>query len=621
MRTRNRVLIAVLALGAAGAVTASFVVSGATFQAPETSNETTPSAETDGNPYPGDAAAETKLAAAEAARLVAVKTAASAGVSAALDTTRPFRVATEGRATLVLPARGASYTLGELAQSAPATLSADGPDGAYVLHEHLAVMTDARLAVGAGETLLLAGDSTGFSSVVALGGSLSIEGSAEGAATVASWDASAGAQDVTTADGRPYLRVVGGDLRIAHATLKALGFWSGATSGVAYEGERSAELVPTPAGAGSDGVPLMQLNKAEVPTARLAVSGVDIDANAVGITISEAAAPTLMNLTVTGSLADGVVLDRDVTGAALTRVTASDNARDGVVIGRGSESVTVNRATVESNGRNGVLLDGRPRADGPSVEGAGASTGSSVVASEIRDNARSGIDVVGGSHIRLNTNTVSDSSMGIVLDEGPSDVAIRDNEISDVEQHGISVRDDAEGVTVTSNELSRVETGVYVRNAAAVVSDNSVTDATIHGITLTGQLAGTSATGNELTGTGPAPIDSSRAIDARVESNLVDGWAASRSLEQLVTTVMQPLTIVWLLVTLTIAVALITRLGAGRKRGDPLRERRPLQSMSRGIVPRTEVPQADAARTGAARAAPPRADAPDTMKQREEAVR
>jgi hypothetical protein len=209
--------------------------------------------------------------------------------------------------------------------------------------------------------------------------------------------------------------------------------------------------------------------------------------------------------------------------------------------------------------------------------------------------------------------------MGIVLDEGPSDVAIRDNEISDVDQHGISIRDDAEGVTVDSNEVSRAETGVYVRNATAVVSDNSVTDATVHGITLTGQLAGTSATGNELTGTGPAPIDSSRAIDARVESNLVDGWAASRSLEQVVATVMQPLTIVWLLVTLIVAVALITRLGAGRKRGDPLRERRPLQSMSRGIVPRTEVPQADP-RTAAARTETPR-DVPDTTKQREEAVR
>ncbi|HLU64074.1 MAG TPA: hypothetical protein VKY66_06045, partial [Protaetiibacter sp.] len=139
MRTGNKVLVSVIALGAAGAVAWSLVTFGDPAQHTDTSRETTPTAETAGEPYPGDAAAETALAAQEAARLVAVKTAASAGVSAALDTSRPFRVATEPRATLVLPARSAPYTLAELAQSAPATLSTDGADGAYVLHEHLAV--------------------------------------------------------------------------------------------------------------------------------------------------------------------------------------------------------------------------------------------------------------------------------------------------------------------------------------------------------------------------------------------------------------------------------------------------------------------------------------------------
>jgi hypothetical protein len=42
-----------------------------------------------------------------------------------------------------------------------------------------------------------------------------------------------------------------------------------------------------------------------------------------------------------------------------------------------------------------------------------------------------------------------------------------------------------------------------------------------------------------------------------------------------------------IVVTLVI-VALITRLGAGRKRGDPMRDRRPLQSMSRGVFDRSE---------------------------------
>lgn len=238
-----------------------------------------------------------------------------------------------------------------------------------------------------------------------------------------------------------------------------------------------------------------------------------------------------------------------------------------------------------------MLLDGRARADGPTIDGAEASSGSSVIGSELRDNARSGIDVVGGTRIRVINNTVSGSAMGIVLDEAPSDVAVRTNEIDGIDQHGISIRDGADEVTVASNEVDGAEVGVYVRNAVAVVRDNTVTDATLHGITLTGDLAGMRATGNELTGTGPTAIDSDRAIGARVESNLVDSWAASRSLEQIVATIMQPLTIVWLLVTLVVAAALITRLGAGRRRDDPLRDRRPLQSMSRGIVRRADVPE------------------------------
>jgi hypothetical protein len=51
---------------------------------------------------------------------------------------------------------------------------------------------------------------------------------------------------------------------------------------------------------------------------------------------------------------------------------------------------------------------------------------------------------------------------------------------------------------------------------------------------------------------------------------------------------MQPLTIVWLLVSVLVVVAVLSRLGAGRKRNDPLRDPRSLQSMSRGIVRRAD---------------------------------
>ena len=61
-----------------------------------------------------------------------------------------------------------------------------------------------------------------------------------------------------------------------------------------------------------------------------------------------------------------------------------------------------------------------------------------------------------------------------------------------------------------------------------------------------------------------------------------------RTLDQILTTLMQPLTIVWMLVVTLVIVALITRLGAGRKKLDPLRDPTPLQSLSRGVFDRSE---------------------------------
>jgi hypothetical protein len=214
-----------------------------------------PVAETDpgeteitGDPYPGDPDAEAALVDAESERLVAVRTAASAGPSEELDTTAPFRLASGGRPTFILPGREAPYDLAEIAELAPDTIAADGPDGAYVLKEHLAVMDGAVLVIGAGERLLLAADQSGFSTLIALGGRLRVEGTAESRVTIESWNPTTGGPDDVTADGRPYVSAIGGDLLVAFADLRSLGFWSGETGGLAFDGDRGAERELHPTG-------------------------------------------------------------------------------------------------------------------------------------------------------------------------------------------------------------------------------------------------------------------------------------------------------------------------------------------------------------------------------------
>jgi parallel beta-helix repeat protein len=546
-----------------------------------------------GDPYPGDPDAESQLVDAEAVRLVAVRTAASAGASQALNTALPFLVATEGRPTLILPARAEPYTLAELATLSPTTVTTDGPDGGFVLREHVAVMSGAVLGLGAGDALWLASDTSGFSSVVALGGTVEAHGSADRRVQISSWDPATGAADETTADGRAYIRVDGGSLTIENTDVSALGFWSADTGGIAYDGRTSPELRATPPAAAEGGVPTMTLEPVKPRPGTLEVSGTVVRGNVFGLTVAGVADPVIADSDFSRSLADGLVLDREVSGAAISGVAASANARDGIRVSPSCSSTTLAGLDIQGNARNGLVLDGRPVAEGPNPSGAPTtpSDGSSVDGGTFSGNARIGIDVIGGTGIDIRGVHVSGGDMGIVLDDGPRDVAISQAQIDDVQRHGISVRDDARQVTVSANRISGVELGIYLRNADAEVRDNVVSSASIHGIALSGRLDGSLVTGNRVSGTGPTAIDADRAIDARVEGNLVDGWAASRSLEQILTTVMQPLTIVWTLVVTIVIVALITRLGGGRKRGDPLRDPRPLQSLSRGIVSRADAGQ------------------------------
>jgi hypothetical protein len=543
-----------------------------------------------GDPYPGDPDAEAALVDAESERLVAVRAAASAGPSELLDTTAPFRLASDGRPTFILPGRVAPYDLAQIAELAPDTLAADGPDGAYVLREHLAVMDGAVLIIGAGERLLLAADQSGFSTVIALGGRLRIEGTAESRVTIESWNPTAGGPDEVTADGRPYLRVVGGDLQVAFADLRALGFWSGETGGLAYDGDRSTDRELEAPSVAPDGVPTAQFTEPDVEPARLEVSGTVVQGCAFGLTVADAASPAISASGFVESLGDGLVLDRAVTGATLDQVEASRNARDGIVVDSTSSETRLAGLVVTGNGRNGLVLDGTPPADGPNSTGADtAVSGDSVVeGGTFEDNARAAIDVVGGTSVRLAGATVTGGDMGIVLGSAPVGVEISDSALSGMARHAISVRDEAQDVVVTGNEISNVEVGVYVRNAQADVTSNVISDVDLHGIVLTGQLGGSQITDNELSGTGPSAINDDRALNARVEANLIDGWASSRSIEKILTTLMQPLTVVWMIVITLVIVALITRLGAGRKRGDPMRDQRPLQSLSRGVFDRSE---------------------------------
>jgi parallel beta-helix repeat protein len=285
------------------------------------------------------------------------------------------------------------------------------------------------------------------------------------------------------------------------------------------------------------------------------------------------------------------VFGRDVRESVVTGTAVTSNGVDGIVAARAGADLIFEDVTASSNGRNGLTLDGTPLALGPNATGAptGVASGRSVKGGTFADNGRYGIEVRGGETVGITGVAVTGGQMGIVVGDAASDVTISKARVDDPRRHGIAVRDDAAGIEVKDNKISGGEVGIYVRRSEVSITDNAVSGSGEHGMTLVGSLRGSRVFGNDVSGSGSGTtaIDWTRALNVRVEDNLVDGWVASRSLQQILTSVLQPLTVLWASILAVVALAVFWRLGRG-PRGVPDPQREPLQSMSRGVFDRAE---------------------------------
>jgi hypothetical protein len=376
--------------------------------------------------------------------------------------------------------------------------------------------------------------------------------------------------------------------------VEGLGFWSIPTGGISVAADETARptVAPAPPEAASDPVepPTLSVDVTEPVATTASFSGLTIRDNAFGIAVRRVHNLTIEDTTVDGSLIDGIVLEQEVVDATITATSSTDNGVDGFVISDGSTGVSLDGVAADRNGRNGITLDGTPRAAAPNTSEAlseSASASAIVTGATASGNARYGIEIVGGSAVTVSGAEISGGQMGVVVRDAASGVTISDCSIADVARHAISVRDDPEDVEIRDNDLGHSETAVYVRNAQADVIDNRIEDADLHGVSAVGDLDGSRITGNEISGTGPAAIDVDNALQIRVERNLVDGWVASRSIAQILSGILQPLTIVWAAVLLLVVIALTRRFGARRPRPDDgVPGRAPLQSYSSGVVDR-----------------------------------
>jgi parallel beta-helix repeat protein len=484
----------------------------------------------------------------EDARLAVVESAVTPARYAYSDQKTPYLITGTGTdPTLVLTPSQARYTTADLLKLAPTAFTALG-GGTFLLSENIAVSPGVTLALDSAdvETLRLASGSAGIATIVSMGGALQLSGTAARPLTITSWDTAAQSVDANVADGRAYIRAVGGSISLSHVTASDLGFWSGRTGGVALTGTNN------------------DMQNSFVSGSILDSS---ITGDAYGLFVTSAQNVQVARSTVSDSLLDGVLLHRSVTGVSVANTTSQDNGGSGFVADRGVNGATFTSVRAIGNGKDGILLDGRPLADGPSASGAAAGgTGEHTVAdSTVKANAAVGINVIGADGVTLLRNSIESNDTGIVVRAGAAGATIADNTLRTEKGFGIYLRDGVTGATLSGNSVSDGTTAIFLRDSVALVRDNTVSRASGHGVSLVGAVQGTQLRDNVLGGRGTSAIDDRRAAGHTDQSgNDSSGWRPPSLAYAVVHWVLHPLRELWLAILL---ILLATAIYGRRRRG------------------------------------------------------
>ncbi|GGI45594.1 hypothetical protein BCL57_001661 [Agromyces flavus] len=550
-----------------------------------------------GRAYPGNAEQEAALVAAERGRLDLVSQVAATAPSRMEWLTGPYRVPTGPVPTLVLPARETPYSLAELEELAPESVTTQG-DGSILIQENIVALAGAALDLTTDAALRMRSGADGFASIVTLGGGVTAHGTSDAPLAVTSFDSATGRTDVDTSDGRAYFRVVGGTVDLQHASFEDLGFWSGDTGGLALTGTDSPALsAPTETDGSTSETPTLSAPDVNALTAGRerpgAVSGTIADVtskgNAFGMFVSWAAELGITGLRVHDSLVDGIVLNRSVTATTIDSSESVGNAVDGIVIERSSSGITMTGVNASQNGRNGLSIDARPLALGPSPLGSPAVEYGDVHLDSgiIADNAGYGVRVDGGSGISVTDSEVTGSVVGIAVDHSTSGVEIAANRFADQSRQALTLSGGVDA-TVHDNHISTVDTGVRIHNASAVVEDNEFAGITNHAVTLVGKATGVRVTGNTFAGNGAAPFydDAAGGYFAR---NDVEGWEQRVTATSVVRMIAQPLTIVWAALGVLLLLTAVAGYRHHRGRAEREAERRPLTELTPGIITAEEL--------------------------------
>ncbi|MBO3745170.1 right-handed parallel beta-helix repeat-containing protein [Streptosporangiaceae bacterium NEAU-GS5] len=552
----------------------------------------------DSGPIPvseADAEAQATLVDMEDQRILQTRAALTAllqtgGVEAAQRKKPQVFVSSYGR-TLVLPGRdtAAPYTLADLLAVEKGRYVHRMSDGSYLLGIHVFVADGARLRLR-GPLVLRMGSLPGsFSSIIGFGGDIEIKGTKQNPVQITSWDQRAQGPDRVTADGRAYIRAVGGRFEMEYAQVSYLGFWSGRTGGIALTGtDRPASVYrhrtkeqrhqdkeerlagnKNNQGSGSnfgdvETLPIGSGTASHVLGDELVSGSIQnsvIRGDAYGLFVSGSNQTQISNDKIIDSLVHGVFMHRFAKNATIEDTQVIGSGGDGFVLSRATEKVRVTDCLAQGNGRNGFTLNGRALAEGPSASGESLATygDSSVNHSVARDNGRYGIEVLGGSRLAVQTSQIIGGDMGIVVREGATGVQISGNKLSGQRRHAIALRDGATHAHVAGNTIKDVVTGIYLRDSDGTIVGNTITTAAnpkAHGVTVVGDAKNTAITRNTVIGSGTSAISVGRATDdVNVRNNETDKWHDTSTFWVKAKRYVKPMNVIWALVILLVLVS------------------------------------------------------------------
>lgn len=529
------------------------------------------------------------LVAGEDARLIGVRAALARTPTGSDGLQAPFRISSDGAYTLVLTARPAPYTLGDLSKLEPQTLTLL-PDKSLLIEENIVVADGATLTLGGGGPLTLRLDSEAriFTSIISLGGRLQLQGSAVSPLTITSWDPANTGPDTDLSDGRAYIRAVGGTVAVNYLHATDLGFWSGRTGGVALTGSNrpatgvigrsphdarlgartqraarkaNAALLKAQVAARASGQPVptaktpaskpVAVTAPAAPIDGAAVAGQISNSvftgNAFGLFISDAQGVHVNSSVVQASVADGVILHHFVTGVVIDRVTARDNGGNGFSLSRGVQAAVLSNDTASKNHKDGFLISGRPLANGPSAAGESSTPfgNNEIIAGVATDNQLAGVQLVSGHSETVQGTRISGDTEGIIVGSGATGAVLSGNTIYDRGKNGILIRDGSDA-TVIANTIVGGGNGIVLRNARAYLRNNVVSQASLHGISFVGAVAGSTAVDNNISGRGSSAIDLARSTNRHhvvLTANVTSGWKVVRGRASWTNSVFQPMNV------------------------------------------------------------------------------